>query len=116
VRVQVTGVAVDSMLLMVHLVDQAGAGRTEWFAYNAMNPLRHGGYGITAAASAIEEYNRFASAWFAYQIVATKAGSVVARSEVFSDVTLSVCGRPPILLPLVPPILIVTPPQQPIIK
>ncbi len=83
---------VKGMLLFFHLQDKAGGGTTAWNSGVPMVALADGGYSKTVAAEDIDGYTGYLSAWFIYQFVATDgAGNVVARSDVYRDVTLSMC-------------------------
>jgi hypothetical protein len=80
------------MLLFFHLQDKAGGGSSAWNSGIPMGALADGSYSKIVASEDIDGYTDYLSAWFIYQFVATDgAGNVVARSDVYRDVTLSMC-------------------------
>lgn len=112
IEVTISGMDADSVVLFVKLNDQSSSETTGWISFDAMDPKGNGRYLITVTSSQIEGYNRYNASWMVYQFVATKRNEVVARSESFMDVSLSACGIVP-LVPLHPPVLIVTPTNTP---
>lgn len=83
---------VKGMLLFFHLQDQAGGGSTGWNSGVPMNRLADGSYSLTVASDSIPKFTDYLKAWFIYQFVAADAGGkVLGRSDVYSNVTLSMC-------------------------
>ncbi len=83
---------VKGMLLFFHLQDKAGGGTTAWNSGVPMGALADGGYSKVVASEDIDGHTDYLSAWFVYQFVATDGiGGVVARSDVYRDVTLAMC-------------------------
>jgi hypothetical protein len=83
---------VKGMLLFFHLQDIAGGGSTGWNSGVPMNRLADGSYSLTVASDSIPEFADYLKAWFVYQFVAADAGGkVLGRSDVYSNVTLSMC-------------------------
>ncbi len=83
---------VKGMLLFFHLQDQAGGGSTGWNSGIPMNRLADGSYSLSVASDSIPKFTDYLKAWFIYQFVAADAGgTVLGRSDVYSNVTLSMC-------------------------
>jgi CSLREA domain-containing protein len=86
--------AVASVGLFYRLRNQEGEGTTEWNDGAPMTPLGGGVYALTLVSEGIPNFTAFDEAWLQYQFVALDAaGAIVGRSDVFSDVQLSVCHR-----------------------
>jgi hypothetical protein len=83
---------VNGMLLFFHLQDQAGGGSTGWNSGVPMNRLADGSYSLSVASDSISRFTDYLKAWLIYQFVAADAGGkVLGRSDVYSNVTLSMC-------------------------
>jgi hypothetical protein len=84
--------SVANMLLFFHLQDKAGGGFTLWNEGVSMTPLGSGSYEYTLASGDIPGFSSYPEALFLYQFVALGPdGTVVLRSDVFSNVTLLKC-------------------------
>jgi predicted outer membrane repeat protein len=94
-RVQAADPAkVAGVWLFVRLRQKGGDGITPWGDALVMTPLGSGRYGYNLASEDIPDFHQFADAWVQYQFVAyDKAFGQVARSDVFSDVELSLCNH-----------------------
>jgi hypothetical protein len=85
---------VSSVVLFFHLEDKAGTGSTPWNDGVAMDSLSEGKYGYDLLSKTVPAFNTYPEAWLVYQFVATgSGGTVLLRSQAFSDVTLSMCGK-----------------------
>jgi hypothetical protein len=94
-KVQVADPAkVAGVWLFVRLKQKGGDGVTAWGEALVMAPLGIGWYGYTLPAEDIPDFQNFADAWVQYQFVAyDKDSGTVSRSEIFSDVELSICNH-----------------------
>ena len=85
---------VSDMLLFVHLQDKAGGGKTPWSEGVVMTPLGAGNYEYNLASTSIPDYASYQEAWLLYQFVASgPGGTLVLRSDVFSNATLFACQK-----------------------
>ncbi len=85
---------VRSVVLFFHLIDKQGSGSTPWNDGVAMDSIGNGRYEYDLLSKAIPAFNSYAEAWLAYQFVATgSSGRVLSRSERFTDITLTMCGK-----------------------
>jgi len=119
---------VHDLLLFSRLQDTSSGERTEW-SNDGMNSSGGGNFSRTVSGNSVPERERYSSAFWQYQLVATNnAGEVIGRSQTYSDVTLSKCGEaeqpPQIIITTVAPKRLVPPkikiititPVKPIIK
>jgi hypothetical protein len=120
---------VHDLLLFSRLQDASSGEWTEW-SNDEMNSSGGGNFSRTVSGNSVPERERYSSAFWQYQLVATNnAGEVIGRSQTYSNVTLSKCGdagQPPQVITttvapkrVVPPmikIITITPFTPPIIK
>jgi titin len=96
-RIEVQAVdpsAVASVGLFYRLRDQEGEGTSDWSEGMPMTPRGGGMYALTLVSEEIPGFTAFDEAWLQYQFIALDAaGAIIGRSEVLSDVQLSVCHR-----------------------
>jgi len=82
------------MLLFVHLQDKASGGKTPWSEGVVMTPLGAGNYEYNLASTSIPGFSSYPEALLLYQFVASgPGGTLVLRSNVFSNATLFDCGK-----------------------
>ncbi len=85
---------VSSVVLFFRLTDKAGSGSTPWNNGVAMQSLGQGAYSYDLVSNTIPSFNSYSEAWLAYQFVATGPdGKILLRSQAFTDITLSMCGK-----------------------
>ena len=104
VQVQVNNTSdVYSVILFQKLPGQS------WNDGTAMDPLGNGLFRKKFSGNTVPGHEGVENAIWAHQLVATnKAGKVIARSDAYTDVTLSKCGSP--FIPFLPPDLhLITP-------
>jgi hypothetical protein len=101
---------IRGITLFIKLKDQQSGASTGWDGGESMDPAGNGWFQRTFSATSIPDYTSYANAWILYQFVATGSdGSIVGRSPVYSDVTLSGCAAPPPPVRVEPPKLVITP-------
>jgi hypothetical protein len=108
IQVLVPGDNVAGVVLFKNLQDQAGGGSTGWDEGTSMTPAEGGWFSHTISSNSVAGAERFKKALLLYQFVVTdRANKVIARSQVYSDITLSNCGdtQPPVR----PPVITITP-------
>jgi hypothetical protein len=100
---------VRAITLFIKLKDQQSGTSTGWDGGESMDPAGNGWFQRTVSATSIPDYTSYANAWILYQFVATGSdGSIVGRSQVYSEVALSGCAAaPPVRVE--PPKLVITP-------
>jgi CSLREA domain-containing protein len=83
---------VADMLLFFRLQDKVGGGKTPWNEGVVMTPLGAGNYEYNLVSTSIPDYASYPEAWLLYQFVASgPGGTLVLRSDVFSNATLFAC-------------------------
>ena len=86
---------VKGITIFLKLKDQASGASSSWTEGDAMNPAGNGWYMRTISPSSIPGYGDYQSSWILYQFVATgSGGSIIGRSQVYSDIAQSTCGAP----------------------
>jgi len=97
ITVAVSGAPQPTGVLLFHRYRNQSTGDSgAWNEGRSMTPLGDGQFRVTVSWEAIPEIDSLRSsgdpAWFLYQFVATGSqGTIVGRSQTFSDVTLTAC-------------------------
>ena len=94
IQVQISDTSlVKGITLFLKVKDQASGESTSWTEGDVMNPAGNGWFQRTVSASVVEGYDNYQNSWLLYQFVATGGGgSIVGRSKVYNDISISKCG------------------------
>jgi len=89
------------VFVFTHLQDQSSGETTGWDEGTAMDATGTTGlFRKVLKSGSIQGSSKYASAFLLYQFVVTgKDGSIIGRSEVFSDISLSRCGTDILIQP-----------------
>jgi hypothetical protein len=112
---------VTAAIFFYRLEDAGTHALGDWSQGDAMNPQGGGVYQLSRRGSDLEQSTRFAQAYVHYQIALQTGSGAIVRSQVFSDLSLSLCSSGPAPTPtgiiIAPPgpITILTP-TAPVIR